>query len=211
MKKLAIAAFAVLLISPVGVFAQSYGGGYCDTSGNAIMRFLWPCGTGPGAMQEVMTVHAWGPTSAPSYHTNQGGQYQVSLPQMPQLGTQYQYPSYQQPSYQYQPQYQYQQPQYAYPQHQQPQYQAYPQYPSYQQQYPQYGYQQPYSYPQGGLYQAAIVPPSPTQMAGITPQPVGGHDIWGDPLCNWGSGYYGYSCYQDPHQWIFDSYTGQWY
>lgn len=197
MKRFLFLTLVLVAVAPLSAHAQ----GYCDTSGNALSRFLWPCGTGPGAMKEVLTVHSWGPTVSPSYHTNSGDPYQVSYPQMPQLGTSYQYPSYQ-PSYQY-PSYQpmYQPSYYQQPQYYQPQY--YPQYS-----YPQSSY---YPYSQGGLYQPTVMPPSPTQLAGITPQPVGGHDIWGDPLCSWGSGYYGYSCYQDPHQWIFDPYTGQWY
>jgi hypothetical protein len=43
------------------------------------------------------------------------------------------------------------------------------------------------------------------------PQPTGGTDFWGNQLCNWGPGYGGYPCDRDPHQWIFDPYTGTYY
>lgn len=216
MKKLGFIALAVLLISPVGAHATSvYGSGTCNPSDYAIISFFFPCGTGPGDLKEVMTVHSWGPISSPDYHGGSGSSYQMSYPQMPQLGTAYQYPQYSYPQtyQQYQPTYA--QPQYSYPpyQNQQPTYYQ-PQYS-----YPQYSYAQPqysqgwfgYPSPQGGFYQPAPSMPTPTQLSGITPRPVGGYDIWGDPLCDWGPGYYGHACTQDPHQWIIDTYTGQWY
>ena len=42
-------------------------------------------------------------------------------------------------------------------------------------------------------------------------QPTGDYDLIGQPLCQW----YDYSgrtpCSFDPHQWIYDPYTGTWY
>lgn len=45
---------------------------------------------------------------------------------------------------------------------------------------------------------------------GYSPQPTGGRDLLGNDLCNWGD-YSGYPCSFDPHQWIYDPYTGSWY
>ena len=45
---------------------------------------------------------------------------------------------------------------------------------------------------------------------GYTAQPTGGRDLLGNDLCNWGD-YRGYPCSYDPHQWIYDPYTGSWY
>jgi hypothetical protein len=42
-------------------------------------------------------------------------------------------------------------------------------------------------------------------------QPTGDYDLIGQPLCQW----YDYNgrtpCAYDPHQWIYDPYTGSWY
>jgi len=73
-----------------------------------------------------------------------------------------------------------------------PQTYSYPQYAQYNYpQYSSYSYQPPY----GGGY----------------PQATGGKDLWGNQLCNWGSDYRGYPCDRDPHQWIYDPYTGTYY
>jgi hypothetical protein len=45
---------------------------------------------------------------------------------------------------------------------------------------------------------------------GYSPQPIGSRDLLGNELCNWGD-YRGYPCSYDPHQWIYDPYTGDWY
>lgn len=94
------------------------------------------------------------------------------------------YNNYNQPTYYQQPMYQ--------PNYYQPQTYYQPYYPQQQYYYePQYYYdQQPYF--------------------GYSAQPTGQTDFWGNQLCNWGD-YRGYSCDQDPHQWIQDTYTGEWY
>ena len=101
--------------------------------------------------------------------------------------------NYYQPAYQptYQPAYQpsYYQPTYQYSY--QPQY-----YPQYSYGYPQYDYYDSYAY---------------APQYGYGPQPLNDTDIFGNQLCDWGSGYYGYACSRDPHQWIMDTYTGQYY
>jgi len=48
------------------------------------------------------------------------------------------------------------------------------------------------------------------QNFGYYPQPTGARDLLGNDLCNWGD-YSGYPCSFDPHQWIYDPYTGTWY
>lgn len=180
----------ILLALPLSANAQSY---------NQPQGFFWPYGTGIGAPREVLTVHSWGPTQAPAYHSMSGAPspWQTIYPQQT-------FPTFQQPYQQYP---QYQQP-YAQPQQQsffQPIY-TFPQFVPQQYNYhtPQlnYGYQQPqympsYSYGYGGGY-------------GGYGQPDGGTDIWGNPSCNWGD-YRGYGCSYDPHQWIYDPYTGTYY
>jgi hypothetical protein len=39
----------------------------------------------------------------------------------------------------------------------------------------------------------------------------GNTDLFGSPLCDWPGGYRGYDCDRDPHQWVYDPYTGSWY
>ncbi len=173
---------AFIMIAPAAN-AQSY---YSQPQG-----FFWPYGTGIGAPREVLTVHAWGPTSAPSYHSMSGAPspWQTMYPQQ-----NYQYPQY--PSYAPT----YQQPNYA-PQYI-PQFSFVPQ--QYQNFTPQlsYGYQQQYvqPYSQQNYYGGY----------GGYGMPDGGTDIWGNPSCNWGD-YRGYGCDRDPHQWIYDPYSGEYY
>ena len=109
----------------------------------------------------------------------------------------------------------------------QPQYSQYQnQYsaPQYSQQYPQYSYQTPqsysmpsynpsqyssYSYPQ---YDSSYAPYSsyyttyPQQNMGYT----GDTDALGSQLCNW-QGYGRSDCSFNPHQWVYDPYSGTWY
>lgn len=199
----------ILAIAPVAN-AQSY---------NQPSGFFWPYGTGMGAPREVLTVHSWGPTEPPAYHSMSGAPSpwqtiypQQTYPTYPTQPQQYAMPGYNQPYYQptyNQPQYMPQvQPQYI-PQNSfvPQQYQYYTPQINYGYQYPQtnygglpaqaggYGYQQPTYY--GGGY-------------GGYGTPDGGTDIWGNPSCNWGD-YQGYSCGTDPHQWIYDPYSGEYY
>lgn len=166
-KNILFTALLVLIALPISASAQSYGGYY-----NSPQGFFFPYGTGIGAPREVMTVHAWGPTQAPSYHSMNAPQYS-----QPMYFPQQQYPTYQQPMYQ-QHQPTYYQPQYSYA--------------------PQ-NYYMPQNYAR------------PPQSYSYSPQPTGGTDLWGTPLCSWGADYMGYPCDRDPHQWIFDPYSGSWY
>ena len=79
-----------------------------------------------------------------------------------------------------------------------PQYQQQYQMPQNNYSYPQYSYQQ-YSQPSYGGYGYGYA------------QPTGNQDFWGNQLCDWGYDYQGYPCDRDPHQWIYDPYTGSWY
>ncbi len=40
---------------------------------------------------------------------------------------------------------------------------------------------------------------------------VPGTDLWGNDLCYWGEGYNNLPCDRDPHQWVYDAYSGSWY
>lgn len=79
---------------------------------------------------------------------------------------------------------------------------------------PSYTYTAPYNQPQYGYnsysYQPHYLPVQAGGYGGY-PQPTGNTDFFGKQLCNWGSDYQGYPCDQDPHQWIYDPYTGNWY
>lgn len=112
------------------------------------------------------------------------------------------YQNYQQPQYQnyYQPAYQ---PVYQ-PQYYQPSYNYYQ--PTYQYQPSYYQPQYSYGYPQ---YDYNYYQPEP--YFGYSPQPMGTQDLFGNQLCDWGGTYRGYRCDYDPHQWILDPYTGQYY
>ncbi len=74
-----------------------------------------------------------------------------------------------------------------------------------------------YSYPQsnyGYQPQQQYQSPSYTSYGGYGggyAQPTGMTDFFGNHLCNWGSDYQGYPCDRDPHQWVQDTYTGEWY
>lgn len=171
MKNFILGAVA-LLVLPVSASAQSY---YNQPPG-----FFWPYGTGIGAPREVLTVHAWGPTQAPSYHSMNSASPWQTMDFSPPQYQQQQYPQFFQPLN-------------TYPQYVPQQYQSYT---------PQlnYGYQQPQympSYGYGGY-------------GGGYGMPDGGRDIWGNPSCNWGD-YRGYGCGYDPHQWIYDPYSGTYY
>jgi len=169
---------------------QAYGYGGCND-------FFFGCGTGYGAPREELIVYAWGPGTT----------------------SQSPYNSYQQPQYNYQPYQQYYQPAYQpMNQYQANYYQPVNQYsynqPSYYQPVNQYSYNQPqyypqnsYSYPQYDSY--SYYQPEP--YFGYSPQPMGTTDFFGNQLCDWGTGYQGYRCDYDPHQWILDPYTGQYY
>lgn len=183
MKTLFSLALAFAVFAPFSA-VQAYGHGGCD-------GFFFACGTGYGAPREELIVYAWGPgTTAQSPYSNY---------QQPQ-----QYQQYQQP-YQnyYQPYQQYYQPMY------QPSYQPNYYQPTYQYSYnqPQYYPQNSYSYPQYNSYNYY----QPEPYFGYSPQPMGTQDLFGNQLCDWGTGYRGYRCDYDPHQWILDPYTGQYY
>jgi hypothetical protein len=148
--------------------------------------FFFPYGTGPGAPREELIVYAWGPgvTAQSPFNTYNQPSYQPAYQPMYQPAYQPVYQTnYYQPQTYYQPSYNYYQPSYTY---YEPAY--YPQ---------QYAYAPSYSYaPQSQYYYA---------------EPTGSQDFWGNDLCNWGNDYQGYPCSRDPHQWIHDPYTGEWY
>ena len=152
--------------------------------------------------EQQLVVYAWGPGTTAQSPFNNYNQPSYNQPTyQPQQ-------NYYQPTYQpYQPQ-QYYQPSYAYnqPTYYQPQY-SYNQ-PSYNYYQPTYqeNYYTPYSYPQYNSYNYYDQQP----YFGYSAQPTGQQDFWGNNLCNWGD-YQGYSCDRDPHQWIQDSATGEWY
>ena len=217
-------AFAVLItFSPVFAFAQYYDGGFAGYGGGGD-SYLFP--SGGGVPQQELYVRSWGPTgSAPSYMQQNA---------YPTQNYSQQYPQYQHmPQNQYVPQYssygagQYNSgfaPQMASPSYQDfyskflnytvvapgnytnvpaavsympsqtnTQRNSYS-YPTTQKQYPSYqNYGGGYGY--GSSYG----------------QPVAGTDFWGNPMCNWGADYGNFPCDRDPHQWVYDPYTGTTY
>jgi hypothetical protein len=97
-----------------------------------------------------------------------------------------------------------------------PSYNAPTQYYPQQQQYTAQPYQQQNQYYGSGYsspeYDPSYAPYSnyyttyPQQNNGYT----GDHDAFGSPLCNW-QGYGRSDCSFNPHQWVYDPYTGTWY
>jgi hypothetical protein len=157
----------------------------------------------------------------------------ISIPQnqlmyIPSNITQYM-PSYMVPSYSSygytQPSYNYSQPSYNTPSYNTPSY-TYPNYgygsnPTYYDQYNYYPYtntqKDPNSYPRywpahpeyddSYAWFSNYYQDYPNTYGVYT----GNTDLFGTPLCDWSSGYKGYDCSYDPHQWVYDPYTGTWY
>lgn len=196
------ASLFVVLAAPAATFAQYQQQG-----------FLFPYGTGAGAPREQLVVYAFGPSQSGS---------QSSYPwyqQTPQYGSSYTMPSYAAPSFT-QPinNYVYSGSSYSVPTYSYPAYNSYNtpsynSYPSYGSQ--SYGFMPSYSYPQYSSYSYPSYGYADYGFYGGGyggyAQPTGGADFWGNPMCNWGYDYGNFPCDRDPHQWVYDSYSGEWY
>lgn len=198
------------MVTPSFAAAQDYGflgfGGGGDS-------FLF--GNRPSAPRQELYVHSWGLTDPAPNYLQQQNQYTTSYYQ-PQnsgygynsYGAQFANPYFSQYGNQYLGSNGYQNvmPQFvnyiAAPNtmsvpgmntsYGTPSYQNYS-YPSYQ----QYSYSEP-QYTSYGSY-------------GYGAAPTGGKDFWGNPMCNWGADYGNFPCDRDPHQWVYDPYSGSWY
>lgn len=112
---------------------------------------------------------------------------------------------YEQPTYYYQqPTYYYEEPWYGYE-------------PTYYYEQPTYNYYQPFYYEQPTYYQQPTYnyyQPTYYSGGGVNPNtphyPTGDRDALGNDLCYWAD-YGRSSCDFNPHQWIYDPYTGTWY
>jgi len=197
-KALISTALLSVLSSATPAFAQMYPGMNLPYSTYYPSSYSYPSQSGYGSgygsqnvyqvtnIPQNISIPTYMTTSIPTYNTNT-------------------YPSYQQPrTSQYTPQYQ-SAPQpnfyYTYPPVNQVRYTPSSSY--------QYGNGSTYSYP---TYDSSYAPYSnyytqyPQQNLGYT----GDRDALGTPLCDW-QGYGRSDCSFNPHQWVYDPYSGTWY
>jgi hypothetical protein len=197
MKKAVITAGIVSVLAVAApAFAQSYYGNNGYTS-SYYPQQSYSYGT-PMIYQPVTmpSYINYAPVNIPNY--GQVNSYSINNPmqqqyqyQMPQQYVSNQYPSSMQPYFYY-----------TFPPVNQVQY-----HPSSYQNPVQYG--PTYSYPEYDPYYAAnsnYYTMYPQQNLGFT----GDRDALGTPLCNW-QGYGRSDCDFNPHQWVYDPYTGTWY